>query len=67
LPYLTPFVSCHNLLPVSHQMGVDAVGVLRVEVTDNGAGIAPEDQKKVFGEFTQFNKNELQGGGRLIC
>jgi len=55
------------LLPVSHQMGVDAVGVLRVEVTDNGAGIAPEDQKKVFGEFTQFNKNELQGGGRLIC
>jgi len=48
-------------------MGVDAVGVLRVEVTDNGAVIAPEDQKKVFGEFTQFNKNELQGGGRLIC
>ena len=47
-------------------MGVDAVGVLRVEVTDNGAGIAPEDQKKVFGEFAQFDKNELQGGGYLL-
>jgi len=47
-------------------MGVDAVGVLRVEVTDNGAGIALENQKKVFGEFTQFNKNELQGGGRYF-
>jgi len=39
------------------------VGVFRLEVVDSGAGIAEEDQKKVFGEFAQFNRNELQGGG----
>ena len=39
------------------------MGVLRVEVIDTGAGIAEEDQAKVFGEFAQFNRNELQGGG----
>jgi len=50
-------------------MGVDAAGVLRVEVTDSGAGIDPEDHNKVFGEFSQFNRNELQGGGKdvVIC
>ena len=41
------------------------MGVFRVEVTDTGAGIAKEDQKKVFSEFAQFNRNELQGGGDL--
>jgi len=44
-------------------VGVDAVGVFRVEVSDTGAGIAFEDQHKVFGEFIQFNRNALQGGG----
>jgi hypothetical protein len=38
-------------------------GSLIVEVTDNGAGIAPENTGKVFGEFSQFEKNKLQGGG----
>ena len=42
---------------------MDAAGLLRVEVIDSGAGIAVEDQKKVFGQFAQFNRNELQGGG----
>jgi CheY-like chemotaxis protein len=32
-------------------------------VSDNGAGIAIESQSKVFQEFTQFKKNELQCGG----
>lgn len=39
------------------------MGVYRVEVTDTGAGIALEDQAKVFGQFAQFRKNELQKGG----
>ena len=39
------------------------VGSLRVDVTDNGAGIAVENQGKVFGEFSQFDRNNLQGGG----
>ena len=46
------------------QIGAGAVGVFRVDVTDTGAGIAAEDQQKLFGEFTQFNKNELQAGGK---
>ena len=54
------------LLGVIAQVGVDAVGLLRVEVTDSGAGIDLEDQSKVFGEFNQFNRNELQGGGAYI-
>ena len=41
----------------------DVVGYLRVDVTDSGVGIAKDDQSKVFGQFEQFNKNELQGGG----
>ena len=43
------------------QVGVDAVGLLRVDVTDSGVGIEHEDQRRVFfGEFTQqFNRNTL--------
>ena len=37
-----------------------------MEVTDSGAGLSEEEQKAVFGEFTQFNKNKLQGGGDLF-
>ena len=44
---------------------MDAVGVLRVEVSDSGAGIEPINRDMVFGQFSQFNRNELQGGGRL--
>jgi signal transduction histidine kinase len=42
------------------------VGWLRVEVTDTGAGIDIENQKNVFGEFSQFDRNKLQGGGTLL-
>eukprot|EP00597_Dinobryon_sp_UTEXLB2267_P008080 CAMPEP_0170084348 /NCGR_PEP_ID=MMETSP0019_2-20121128/19592_1 /TAXON_ID=98059 /ORGANISM="Dinobryon sp., Strain UTEXLB2267" /LENGTH=563 /DNA_ID=CAMNT_0010300441 /DNA_START=238 /DNA_END=1929 /DNA_ORIENTATION=+ len=47
----------------SYHVADDAVGVFRLEVVDSGAGIAEENHKKVFGEFAQFNRNELQGGG----
>ena len=48
---------------------MDAVGLLRVDVKDSGVGIDQEDQGRVFGEFNQFNRNDLQGGGnrRLLC
>ena len=39
------------------------IGMFRLEVVDSGAGMAVEDQKKVFGQFAQFNRNELQKGG----
>lgn len=38
-------------------------GYFRVEVIDHGVGIAAKDQGRVFGEFAQFNRNKLQGGG----
>lgn len=44
----------------------DVVGILRVEVTDSGAGLTQQEQKSIFGEFTQFNKNKLQAGGDSI-
>jgi signal transduction histidine kinase len=52
--------------------GAKLVGSLRLEVTDNGAGIATESQSQVFHEFSQFKKNKLQGGsgsglGLWIC
>ncbi len=46
-------------------MEENSVGTLRVEVTDTGAGLSEVEQNAIFGEFTQFNKNKLQGGGRL--
>lgn len=40
--------------------------MFRVEVSDSGVGIAPENHHRVFGEFSQFKRNELQGGGFLF-
>ena len=42
------------------------MGCLRVEVTDSGVGLTAEEQSNLFGEFTQFNKNELQAGGMYL-
>ena len=36
---------------------------LRVEVVDSGAGRSKENQKKLFGQYVQFNANSLQKGG----
>jgi len=38
-------------------------GRLVVEVVDTGAGISPENQKKLFKEIVQFNPEKLQAGG----
>ena len=39
------------------------MGIFRLAVADSGAGLSAEEQGKIFGEFTQFNQNELQSGG----
>ena len=46
--------------------------VVRVSVTDNGCGISPDNQKKLFGKYVQFNASALQNGqgsglGLWIC
>ena len=41
------------------------MGVLRVEVSDSGAGIESTNRDKVFGQISLFDRNDLQGGGRL--
>ena len=38
-------------------------GKLVVVVIDNGPGISPENQKRLFKEIVQFNPELLQGGG----
>eukprot|EP00597_Dinobryon_sp_UTEXLB2267_P014484 CAMPEP_0170111490 /NCGR_PEP_ID=MMETSP0020_2-20130122/8505_1 /TAXON_ID=98059 /ORGANISM="Dinobryon sp., Strain UTEXLB2267" /LENGTH=454 /DNA_ID=CAMNT_0010337027 /DNA_START=701 /DNA_END=2062 /DNA_ORIENTATION=- len=52
-----------NANSIASKMGVEAVGLLRVEVTDSGLGIAEEDQQRVFGQFAQFHQADLQGQG----
>jgi signal transduction histidine kinase len=36
---------------------------VRVSVVDNGCGISIENQRKLFGQYVQFNASELQKGG----
>ena len=38
-------------------------GTLRISVFDSGAGISPENQRRLFKEIIQFNPEVLQGGG----
>ena len=38
-------------------------GMLRISIIDSGAGISPENQKRLFKEIIQFNPQVLQGGG----
>eukprot|EP01035_Chromulina_nebulosa_P069251 gene69251-biopygen6297 len=51
-----------TLVAMGDKFGKDAVGCLRVEVSDSGVGLTAEEQRNLFGEFTQYNKNELQAG-----
>ena len=53
-------------IPGAFKYGEDAVGYLRVEVTDSGVGLSEDEQARVFGEFAQFDRNELQGGGIIV-
>jgi len=52
-----------NAVKANSTKGDDSIGVLRVEVMDSGVGIGPENHHRVFGEFSQFKRNEHQGGG----
>ena len=54
-----------NLTYVTNQrlLSSDIKNWLRLEVTDTGHGIAPENQHKVFNQIVQFHANKQQGGG----
>eukprot|EP01035_Chromulina_nebulosa_P026870 gene26870-biopygen17255 len=62
IKYGCEFLDAANQHNIISRVGVDAVGLLRVDVKDSGVGIDQEDQGRVFGEFNQFNRNDLQGG-----
>ena len=38
------------------------IGSLRIAVTDTGHGISEDDQKRVFGQFVQFNSSDSTYG-----
>ena len=50
--------------PDSHGDSADegAAGVLRIHVTDTGAGISKQHQAKLFSPYIQFNAGKLQKG-----
>jgi PAS domain S-box-containing protein len=51
--------------PVRAVCGRDEEGALRLEVVDQGAGIAEEDQEKIFDEFVQLNQTQNSPGTGL--
>jgi signal transduction histidine kinase len=49
-----------NINPLSNKK---VEGSLVIEITDNGAGMNAEDQKKLFNQIVQFKPEILQNGG----
>jgi CheY-like chemotaxis protein len=41
---------------------LDSNSAIRISVEDSGAGISTENQKKLFGQYVQFNASQLQKG-----
>ena len=61
------FLYSHSSSPKIHS-GLDTIsqlinGHLIVVVTDSGAGISAENQKRLFKDIVQFNPEKLQAGG----
>eukprot|EP01036_Dinobryon_divergens_P022066 gene22066-30300_t len=58
---------CDKSYKIITKMGVDAVGVFRVEVVGGNGGITGVDDMVQFGALTEFNKEELrcEGGSGL--
>ena len=51
--------------PITVHCAPRADGGVVVDVTDQGAGIRQEDHERIFHEFVQLGKTQLQGGTGL--
>ena len=51
--------------PITVASSPTADGGVAVEVVDHGEGISPEDQERIFHEFVQLGKTQLQNGTGL--
>jgi signal transduction histidine kinase/CheY-like chemotaxis protein len=44
-------------------LDIRSIGVIRIEVIDEGVGISIANQRKLFRQYSQINPNKLQAGG----
>jgi PAS domain S-box-containing protein len=51
--------------PIEVVSAGDSGGGIAIEVTDHGEGIPPQDQERIFHEFVQLGKTQLQDGTGL--
>jgi len=52
-----------KMAKASAMRGETAQDCVRVSVVDNGCGISAENQKRLFGQYVQFDASALQKGG----
>jgi hypothetical protein len=52
-----------DVMRIASKISEQPLGILKIEVIDNGKGISFENKPKVFGEFVQFDANKNQAGG----
>ena len=57
------YIGRNNAAPRIAISGVVQEDMARFEVTDNGIGIAPEDQRRLFQMFARFHESEAHGFG----
>ena len=57
-----------TVAPMSDGMsdGISKMGTLVIRITDTGVGIDPKNIQKLFGQFVQFDANNLQGIFHII-
>ena len=52
-----------NCPAANKKVGIEAANFVRIEVTDTGVGLSPENMRKLFREGVQIDPNKNQGGG----
>jgi hypothetical protein len=60
---LSTIADSNSSTPFTCSRKLEYAGALTLSFVDNGVGIEPENLSKVFGEFSQFDPDKLQGGG----